>query len=151
MKRLNEQQLRTLAELPYDMKYADVIIAAEEELNRRALNTKENLAKFENRYFISKILTRIKVVKTSEWDKMTVGKYRMICKYVEFDHDDRPTSSASSDRRLFTIVDGKCSWFSDQKEYLEKNYTEITEEEWLKWVEKSKEFHSAMYKLKDWK
>ena len=148
MERLTEQQLRTLAELPYGKKYASVRVAAEEELNRRSLNTKENLAKFENRYFISKSPTRTKVVKTSEWDKMTVGKYRMICKYVEFDHDDRPTSS---DHRLFTIVDGKCSWYSDQKEYFEKNYTEITEEEWLKWVEKFKIFHSTMYKLKDWK
>ena len=147
MKNLDEQQLRTLAELPYNMKYADVITEAEKELNRRALNTKENLAKFENKYFISKSPTRTKVVKTSEWDKMTVGKYRMICKYVEFDHDDRPTSS---DRRLFTIVDGKCSWFSDQKEYFEKYYTEITEEEWLNWVEKFKVFHSTMHKLKDW-
>jgi hypothetical protein len=147
MKKLDEQQLRTLAELPYNMKYADVITAAEEELNRRALNTKENLAKFENKYFISKSPTRTKVVKTSKWDKMTVGKYRMICKYVEFDHDDRPSNS---DHRLFTIVDGKCSWYSDQKEYFEKNYTEITEEEWLKWVEKFKVFHSTMYKLKDW-
>lgn len=148
MERLTEQQLRTLAELPYNMKYADVITEAEEELNRRFLATKENLAKFENRYFISKSPTRTKVVKTSEWDKMIAGKYRMICKYVEFDHDDRPTSS---DHRLFTIVDGKCSWYSDQKEYFEKNYTEITEEEWMKWVEKFKVFHSTMHKLKDWK
>ena len=149
MERLTEQQLLTLVELPYDnKKYASVRVAAEEELNRRSITTKENLAKFENRYFISKSPTRTKVVKTSEWDKMTVGKYRMICKYVEFDHDDRPTSS---DRRLFTIVDGRCAWFSDQKEYFEKYYTEITEEEWLKWVEKFKEFHSTMYKLKDWK
>lgn len=147
MERLTEQQLRTLAELPYNMKYADVITEAEEELNRRALNTKGNLAKFENRYFISKSPTRTKVVKTSEWDKMTVGKYRMICKYVEFDHDDRLTSS---DRRLFTIVDGKCSWFSDQREYFEKEYVEITEEEWLKWVAKFNIFLSTMYKLKDW-
>ena len=147
MKRLNEQQLRVLMELPYGKKYASVRVAAEEELTRRSLDTKENLAKFENRYFISKSPTRTKVVKTSEWDEMTVGKYRMICKYVEFDHDDRPTSS---DRRLFTIVDGKCSWFSDQKEYFEKNYTEITEGEWLKWVEKFNIFHSTMYKLKDW-
>ena len=147
MERLTDQQLQTLAELPYGKKYASIRAAAEEELNRRALNTKGNLAKFENRYFISKSPTRTKVVKTSEWDKMTVGKYRMICKYVEFNHDDRPTSS---DRRLFTIVDGRCSWFSDQKEYLEENYKEITEEEWLKWVAKFKEFHSTMYKLKDW-
>ena len=147
MERLDEYQLRTLAELPYSKKYASIRAAAEEELNRRALNTKGNLAKFENRYFISKSPTRTKVVKTSEWDKMTVGKYRMICKYVEFDHDDRPTSS---DRRLFTIVDGRCSWYSDQREYYEKDYVEITEEEWLKWVAKFKEFHSTMYKLKDW-
>lgn len=147
MEKLDEQQLRTLAELPCGKKYDSVRVAAMEELNRRSINAKENLAKFENKYFISKSPTRTKVVKTSEWDKMTVGKYRMICKYVEFDYDDRPTSS---DRRLFTIVDGKCSWHSDQKEYFEKNYTEITEEEWLKWVAKFKEFHSTMYKLKDW-
>lgn len=147
MERLTEQQLRTLMELPYGKKYASIRVAAEEELNRRALNTKGNLAKFENRYFISKSPTRTKVVKTSEWDKMTVGKYRMLCKYVEFDHDDRPTNS---DHRLFTIVDGKCTWLSDQKEYLEKNYTEITEEEWFKWVDKFNMFHSTMYKLKDW-
>ena len=148
MERLTEQQLMVLAELPYGKKYASVRVAAEEELNRRSITTRESLSKFENKFFISKSPTRTKVVKTSEWDKMTVGKYRMICKYVEFDHDDRPTSS---DRRLFTIVDGKCSWFSDQKEYFEKYYVEITEEEWLKWVEKFKEFHSTMYKLKDWK
>jgi len=147
MERLTEQQLLALAELPYGRKWASIRVAAEEELNRRSVTTKESLLKFENKYFISKSPTRTKVVKTSEWDKMTVGKYRMICKYVEFDHDDRPTSS---DRRLFTIVDGNCSWFSDQKEYFEKNYTEITEEEWLKWVAKFKEFHSTMYKLKDW-
>ena len=147
MERLTEQQLRTLAELPYGKKYASVRVAAEEELNRRSLASKENLAKFENRYFISKSQTRTKVVKTSEWDKMTVDKYRMICKYVEFDYDDRPTDL---DHCVFTIVDGKCSWYSDQKEYFEKNYTEITEEEWLKWVEKFKVFHSTMYKLKDW-
>lgn len=147
MERLTEQQLLVLADLPYGKKYASVRAAAEEELTRRSINTKENLVKFENKYFISKSPTRTKVVKTSEWDKMTVGKYRMICKYVEFDHEDKPTNS---DRRLFTIVDGKCSWFSDQKEYFEKNYTEITEEEWLKWVKKFKEFHSTMYKLKDW-
>ena len=148
MEKLTEQQLMVLAELPYGKKYASVRVAAEEELNRRSITTRESLSKFENKFFISKSPTRTKVVKTSEWDKMTVGKYRMICKYVEFDHDDRPTSS---DRRLFTIVDGKCSWFSDQKEYFEKYYVEITEEEWLKWVEKFKEFHSTMYKLKDWK
>lgn len=147
MERLTEQQLLVLAELPYGKKYASIRVAAEEELTRRSINTKENLVKFENKYFISKSPTRTKVVKTSEWDKMTVGKYRMLCKYVEFDHDDRPTSL---DRRLFTIVDGKCYWFSDQKEYFEKNYTEIMEEEWLKWVEKFKMFHSTMYKLKDW-
>jgi hypothetical protein len=147
MKKLDEQQLRTLAELPYNMKYADVITAAEEELNRRLLNTKENLAKFENKYFISKGPTRTKVVKTSEWDKMTSGEYKMLCKYIEFDHDDRPSNS---DHRLFTIVDGKCSWYSDQKEYFEKYYTEITEEDWLNWVEKLDVFHSTMHKLKDW-
>lgn len=147
MERLDEQQLRTLMELPYGKKYASIRAAAEEELNRRSINTKENLVKFENKYFISKSPTRTKVVKTSEWDKMTAGKYRMLCKYVEFDHDDRPTNLV---HRLFTIVDGKCSWFSDQKEYFEKNYTEITDEEWLKWVEKFKMFHSTMYKLKDW-
>lgn len=149
MERLTEQQLRVLADLPYGKKYASARVAAAEELNRRSLATKENLAKFENKYFISKSPTRTKVVKTSEWDKMTVGKYRMICKYVKFDHDDRPINS-NLDHRLFTIVDGKCSWFSDQKEYFEKNYTEITEEEWLKWVEKFKLFHSTMHKLKDW-
>lgn len=147
MERLTDQQLQTLAELPYGKKYASIRAAAEEELTRRSINTKENLVKFENRYFISKSPTRTKVVKTSEWDKIIVGKYRMLCKYVEFDYDDRPTSS---DRRLFTIVDGRCSWFSDQKEYLEENYKEITEEEWLKWVAKFKEFHSTMYKLKNW-
>lgn len=117
------------------------------ELSRRSNAMKENLAKFENRYFISKSQTRTTVVKTSEWDQTIVGKYKMSCKYVEFDYDDRPTSS---DHRFFTIVDGKCSWYSDQREYLEKDYVEITEEEWLKWVEKFKEFHSTMYKLKDW-
>ena len=147
MERLTEQQLQTLMELPYGKKYASVRVAAEEELNRRSLATKETLAKFENKYFISKSQTRTKVVKTSEWDEMTVGKYRMICKYVEFDYDDRPTSS---DHRFFTIVDGKCSWYSDQREYLEKDYVEITEEEWLKWVEKFEVFHSTMHKLKDW-
>jgi hypothetical protein len=76
-----------------------------------------------------------------------VGKYKMFCKYVEFDYDDRPTSS---DHRFFTITEGKCSWYSDQREYFEKDYVEITEEEWLKWVEKFKVFHSTMYKLKDW-
>lgn len=147
MERLDEYQLRALAELPYSKKYASVRVDAEEELNRRALNTKENLAKFENKYFISKSPTRTKVVKTSEWDKMTVGKYVMPCKFVEFNYDDRPTSS---DHRFFTIVDGKCSWYSDQREYLEKNYIEITEEEWLKWVAKFELFHSTMSKLKDW-
>lgn len=147
MEKLTEQQLLALAELPYGKKWASVRVAAEEELNRRSVTTRESLLKFENKYFISKSPTRTKVIKTSEWDKMTVGKYRMICKYVEFNHDDRPTSS---DRRLFTIVDGRCSWFSDQKEYFEENYKEITEEEWLKWVAKFKEFHSTMYKLKDW-
>ena len=147
MERLTEQQLRVLADLPYGKKYASARVAAEEELNRRSLVTKENLAKFENKYFISKSPTRTKVVKTSEWNKMTVGKYRMICKYVEFDHEDRQTGS---DHRLFTIVDGNCSWFSDQREYFEKNYTEITEEGWLKWVEKFEIFYSTMYKLKDW-
>ena len=147
MERLTEEQLRVLVDLPYSKKYASVRVAAEEELNRRSLTAKENLAKFENRYFISKSPTRTKVVKTSEWDKVTVGKYRMLCEYVEFDHDDRPTNL---DYRLFTIVNGKCSWHSDQKEYFEKNYTEITEEEWLKWVAKFKMFHSTMYELKDW-
>ena len=147
MERLTDQQLRTLAELPYNMKYADVITEAEEELNRRSLNTKENLAKFENRYFISKSPTRTKAVKTSEWDQTVVGKYMMLCQYVEFSYDDRPTDL---DHHFFTIVDGKCSWYSDQREYLEKDYTEITKEEWLKWVAKFKEFHSTMYKLKDW-
>lgn len=150
MERLNEQQLLTLVELPYGKKWASVRVAAEEELNRRSLTTKENLAKFENKYFISKSQTRTKVVKTSKWEQTrlgVVGLYKMICQYVEFDHDDRPTNS---DHRLFTIVDGKCTWISDQKEYFEKNYTEITEEEWLKWVEKFKVFHSTMYKLKDW-
>lgn len=147
MERLTEQQLQTLTELPYGKKYASVRAAAEKELNRRSVTTKESLSKFENRYFISKSQTRTKVVKTSEWDKITVGKYRMLCKYVEFDYDDRPTSS---DHRFFTIIDGKCNWYSDQKEYYKEKFVEITEEEWLKWVEKFKEFHSTMYKLKDW-
>lgn len=147
MERLDEQQLRVLAELPYSKKYASVRVAAAEELNRRSLATKENLAKFENKYFISKSQTRTKVVKTSEWDMMTVGKYRMLCKFVEFVHDERPSDL---DYRVFTIVDGKCSWFSDQRKYLEKEYIEITEEEWLKWVAKFKEFYSTMYTLKDW-
>ena len=147
MEKLDEQQLRTLAGLPYGKKYASVRVAAAEELNRRSLATKENLAKFENKYFISKSQTRTKVVKTSEWDMMTVGKYRMLCKFVEFVHDERPSDL---DYRVFTIVDGKCSWFSDQRKYLEKEYIEITEEEWLKWVAKFKEFYSTMYTLKDW-
>lgn len=148
MERLTEQQLRVLADLPFgNKKYASIRAAAIEELSHRALATRENLAKFENKYFISKSQTHTKVVKTSVWDKVTVGKYRMICKYVEFGHDDRQTGS---DYRLFTIVDGNCSWFSDQSEYVKKYYTEITEEEWLKWVEKFNVFHSTMYKLKDW-
>ena len=116
-------------------------------MNRRSLTTRENLAKFENRYFISKKQTRTKVVKTSEWDQTVVGKYMMLCKYVEFSYDERPNDL---DRHFFTITEGKCSWYSDQKEYFEKDYIEITEEEWLKWVEKFKVFHSTMYKLKDW-
>lgn len=147
MERLTEQQLRVLAELPYGKKYASARVAAEEELNRRSLATRENLAKFENRYFISKSQTRTKVVKTSEWDPTVVGKYVMLCEYVEFNYDDRPTDL---DRHFFTISEGKCSWYSDQREYFAKDYTEITEEEWLKWVEKFKVFHSTMYELKDW-
>lgn len=147
MKKLNEQQLRTLAELPYNKKYAAVMAAAEEELNRRSLATRDNLAKFENKYFLAKSQYRTKVVKTSEWDQTVVGKYVMLCQYVEFHYDDRPTDL---DRHFFTIADGKCSWYSDQREYFEKDYVEITEEEWLKWVEKFKEFHSTMHKLKDW-
>lgn len=147
MERLTEQQLHVLAELPYGKKYASVRVAAEEELKHRSINIKENLAKFENKYFISKSLTRTKVVKTSEWDQTVVGKYVMLCEYVEFGYDDRPTDL---DYHFFTIVDGKCSWYSDQKGYLEKDYTEITEEAWLKWVEKFKVFHSTMHKLKDW-
>ena len=147
MERLTEQQLRTLAELPYGKKYASVRAAAEEELTRRSINTKANLAKFENKYFISKSPTRIKVFKTSEWVQKTFDKYWMLCEYVEFGYDDRPTSL---DCQFFTIADGKCSWYSDQREYFEKEYVEITEEEWLKWVEKFKVFHSTMHKLKDW-
>ena len=147
MERLTEQQLRVLVELPYGKKYASVRVAAEEELNRRSLATRANLAKFENKYFISKSQTRTKVVKTSEWDQTVVGKYVMLCKYVEFNYDERPNDL---DRHFFTITEGKCSWYSDQREYLEKDYTEITEEEWLKWVAKFKEFHSTMYKLKNW-
>lgn len=126
MERLNEHQLRTLAELPYGKKYASARVAAEEELNRRSLATRENLAKFENKYFISKSQTRTKVVKTSEWDQTVVGKYVMLCKYVEFDYDDRPNDL---DRHFFTVVEGKCSWYGDQREYFEKDYVEITEEE----------------------
>ena len=147
MERLTEQQLRTLADLPYGKKYASVRVAAEEELNRRSLATRENLAKFENKYFISKSQTRTKVVKTSEWDPTVVGKYVMLCQYVEFDYDDRPNDL---DRHFFTVVEGKCSWYSDQREYFEKDYVEIIEEEWLNWVEKFKVFHSTMHKLKDW-
>ena len=147
MERLTEQQLLTLAELPYGKKYASVRAAAEEELNRRSINAKENLAKFENKYFISKSQTRTKVVKTSEWDQTVVGKYVMLCRYVEFDYDDRPNDL---DSHFFTVVEGKCSWYSDQREYFEKDYVEITEEVWLNWVEKFKVFHSTMHKLKDW-
>lgn len=147
MERLTEQQLRVLADLPYGKKYASARVAAEEELNRRSLATRENLAKFENKYFISKSQTRTKVVKTSEWDQTVVGKYVMLCRYVEFDYDDRPNDL---DRHFFTVVEGKCSWYSDQREYFEKDYVEITEEEWLNWVEKFKVFHSTMHKLKDW-
>lgn len=147
MERLNEQQLQTLMELPYGKKYASIRVAAEEELNRRSIATRANLSKFENKYFISKSLTRTNVVKTSEWNKMTVGKYKMMCEYVEFNYDDRPNDII---HHFFTIAEGKCSWHSDQREYLEKYYTEITEEEWLKWVAKFKVFHSTMYKLKDW-
>lgn len=147
MERLNEQQLRTLAELPYGKKYASVRVAAEEELNRRSLATRANLAKFENKYFLTKSQNRTKVVKTSEWDPTVVGKYIMLCQYVEFNYDERPNDL---ERHFFTITEGKCSWYSDQREYFEKDYVEITEEEWLKWVEKFKVFHSTMYKLKDW-
>ena len=111
MERLTEQQLRVLADLPYGKKYASVRVAAEEELNRRSLATRENLAKFENKYFISTSQTRTKVVKTSEWDQTVVGKYVMLCRYVEFNYDDRPNDL---DRHFFTIVEGKCSWYSDQ-------------------------------------
>lgn len=150
MERLTEQQLLVLAELPYDKKYDSVRVAAMEELDHRSIATKESLSKFENKYFISKNQTRTKVVKTSKWIRTmlgVVGKYKMPCKYVEFDYDDRPTSS---DRRFFTIADGKCAWYSDQREYYEKDYVEITEEEWFKWVDKFNTFHSTMYKLKDW-
>lgn len=53
MERLTEQQLLVLAELPYGKKYASVRVAAEDELNRRSIATKQSLAKFENKYFIS--------------------------------------------------------------------------------------------------
>lgn len=148
MEKLTEQQLRTLAELSYGKKYASVRVAAEEELNRRSLAAKANLAKFENKYFISKRQNHTKVVKTSEWDPIVFGKYKMMCEYVEFNYDDRPNELER--HFCFTIAEGKCSWYSDQREYFETDYVEITEEEWLKWVEKFKVFHSTMYKLKDW-
>lgn len=147
MEKLNEQQLKTLAELPYNMNYADVITAAEEELNRRSLNTKENLAKFENKYFISKSPTRTKVVKTSEWDQTGVGKYVMLCEYVEFGYDNQ---SNDSDRHYFGVNSGKCSWYDSQLEYFEKYYTEITKEEWVQWVERYVKFITTLYNLKDW-
>lgn len=147
MERLTEHQLRVLAELPYGKKYASVRVAADEELNRRSLATKENLVKFENKYFISKRHNRTKVVKTSEWDQTVVGKYKMLCEYVEFNYDERPNDWRCN---FFTIAEGKCSWWSDHREHFEKDYVEITEGDWLKWVEKFKVFHSTMYKLKDW-
>ena len=147
MKRLDEQQLRILAELPYSKKYASVRVAAEEELNRRALHTKQTLAKFEHKYFISKSPTRTKVVKTLEWDQPVVGKYTMPCEYIEFGYDNQ---SSNSDRHYFDVTSGKGSWYSNQLGYFEKYYTEITEEEWIKWVERYKKVLSTVYNLKDW-
>lgn len=147
MEKLDEQQLRALAELPYGKKYASIRVAAEEELNRRSIATKENLAKFENKYFISKSQNYTKVVKTSEWDPTVFGKYKMTCEYVEFNYDDRPNEL---ERHFFSIFKGKCSWYSDQKDYLERYYEEITEDEWFKWVAKFKKFYSTMRTLKNW-
>lgn len=148
MEKLDEQQLRVLADLPYGKKYAAVRVAAKEELARRSLNTKTTLSKFEHKYFISKSPTRTKVVKTFKWNSTVFGKFTMFCKYIEFNYDDNPDVF---ERRFFSITEGRCSWYSDQKEYLEKYYTEITEEEWLKWGNKFKEFYSTMHTLKDWK
>lgn len=147
MERLDEQQLRVLADLPYGKKYAAVRVAAEEELARRSLNTKKTLAKFEHKYFISKSPTRTKVVKTSEWDQTVVGKYVMLCEYVEFGYDNQ---SNDSDRHYFDVTSGKCSWYDSQLEYFEKYYTEITEEEWVQWVERYVKFLTTLYNLKDW-
>lgn len=147
MKRLTDQQLQTLLKSPFSKEYTLVRVAAEEELKRRSINAKENLLKFENTYFISKSSTRTKVVKTSEWGQRKFDMYWMPCEYIEFSYDDRCNEP---ERHFFTITEGKCSWHSEQREYLEKNYVEITEEEWLKWVEKFKIFYSTMQKLKDW-
>lgn len=148
MEKLNEQQLRALAELPDSKKYFSVKMAAEEELARRSRDIREILSKFENKYFIAKNSTHIQAVKTSKWNQNDVGKYyEMDCEYVEFTYDDRPKDF---ERQSFMIAMGKLSWTDDEIRYFEKYYTEVTEEEWLKWVEKFKVFHSAMYKLKDW-
>lgn len=147
MERLDEQQLRTLAELPYGKKYASVRVAAEEELVRRSLNTKKTLVKFEHKYFISKSPTGTKIVKTSEWDQTVVGKYMMLCEYIEFGYDNQ---SNDLDRHYFNVTSGKCSWYSSQIGYFEKYYTEITEQEWGQWVEKYIKFLTTLYNLKDW-
>ena len=147
MEKLDEQQLRLLAELPYSKKYASVRAAAEEELVRRALHTKQTLAKFEHKYFISKSPTRTKIIKTSEWNQPVVGKFVMPCEYIEFGYDNQTTNS---NRHYFDVTKGKCSWYCSQLGYFEKYYTEITEEEWNQWVEKYVKFLTTLYNLKDW-